>query len=101
MPETSATSASGQVAQLEPIDVNGKTYERIAMRTHMVKFDDDLDALVREYVLPIAQPGDWIALSEKVVSVAQNNVRHISDVKPRWLAKLIVKGVKKYPEEIA
>jgi hypothetical protein len=101
MPETPASSATGPVAELKPIEVEGKTYERVAVRTRMVKFGDDLDALVKEYAAPLAKPGDWIALSEKVVSVCQNNVRHISDVKPHWLAKLIVKGVKKYPEDIA
>jgi hypothetical protein len=88
-------------AQLKPIDVDGKTFERVAVRTRMVKFGDDLDALVGEYAKPLAKPGDWIALSEKVVSVCQNNVRHISTVKVSWLARLIVKGVKKYPEDIA
>lgn len=86
---------------LKPIEVEGKTYERVALRTRVVKFGDDIDALVREYASPLVQPGDWIALSEKVVSVGQNNARHISTVKVRWLARLIVKGVKKYPEDIA
>src|SRR5207253_2257841 len=88
-------------APLKPIVVDGKTYERVAVRTRMVKFGESLDELVAEYAKPLAEPGDWIALSEKVVSVCQNNVRHMSTVKPRWLAKLIVKGVKKYPEDIA
>ncbi len=101
MPETPASSATGPVAPLKPIKIEGKTYERLALRTRMVKFGDDVDALVKEYAAPLAKPGDWIALSEKVVSVCQNNVRHISTVKPHWLAKLIVKGVKKYPEDIA
>lgn len=88
-------------ADLKPLDVEGRTYERIAVRTRMVKFGDDLDALIKDYVTPLARPGDWIALSEKVVSVCQNNVRHISTVKVGRLARLIVKGVKKYPEDIA
>lgn len=87
--------------QLEPVEIEGRTYERIGVRTRMVAFDDDLDALVREYAAALAKPGDWIALSEKVVSVCQNNARHISTVKVHWLARLIVKGVKKYPEDIA
>ena len=95
------TEATAPVAQLKPVEVEGKTYERLGVRTRMVKFGDSLDDLVKEYGAPLAKPGDWIALSEKVVSVCQNNVRHISTVKPRWLAKLIVKGVKKYPEDIA
>jgi hypothetical protein len=88
-------------ATLAPVEIEGQTYERIGVRTRMIGFGDDLDALVREYAAPLVQPGDWIALSEKVVSVCQNNARHISTVKVRWLARLIVKGVKKYPEDIA
>ena len=87
--------------RLAPMDVEGQTYERFGVRTRMVGFGDDLDALVREYASQLYRPGDWIALSEKVVSVCQNNARHISTVKVRWLARLIVKGVKKYPEDIA
>lgn len=92
---------SDTVAQLAPVEVEGRTYERVAVRTRMVEFGDDIDALVRDYAAPLVQPGDWVALSEKVVSVAQNNVRHISTVKIGWLARLIVKGVKKYPNDIA
>ena len=88
-------------ATLAPMEIEGRTYERIGIRTRMVAFGDDLDALVREYAGPLVKPGDWIALSEKVVSVCQNNARHISTVKVHWLARLIVKGVKKYPEDIA
>jgi F420-0:Gamma-glutamyl ligase. len=88
-------------ATLAPVEIEGRTYERIGIRTRMVAFGDDLDALVREYAGPLVKPGDWIALSEKVVSVCQNNARHISTVKVHWLARLIVKGVKKYPEDIA
>lgn len=101
MAQTPTPPAPGPAAPLKPIEVDGKTYERVAVRTRMVKFGDSVDELIKEYAAPLMQPGDWIALSEKVVSVCQNNVRHISDVKPHWLAKLIVKGVKKYPEDIA
>ena len=50
--------------------------------------------------MPKKQKGDWLAISEKVVSVCQNNVRHISTVKAGFLAKFIVKFVKKYPKDI-
>ncbi|MBI2623668.1 MAG: hypothetical protein HYW65_03815 [Candidatus Liptonbacteria bacterium] len=75
-------------------------YERIPVRTHRIAFGESLFAVLARYALPLTQKGDWIAISEKVVSVAQNNVRHISTVKAGWLAKLIVKGVKKYPNDI-
>ncbi len=81
-------------------DVNGKTYERKAIKTRLLNFNDDLFGAIQEFVLPQKKNGDWLAISEKVVSVCQNNVRHISSVKAGFLAKLIVKFVKKYPNDI-
>lgn len=79
----------------------GKTvYERIPIKTHLIGFGEDLAALMERYAMPRTRPGDFAAISEKVVSVCQNNVRHIATVKAGWLAKLIVKGVKKYPNDI-
>jgi F420-0:gamma-glutamyl ligase len=89
------------VVRLKPIEVDGRTFERLGVRTRMVEFGDDIESLAKEYVPGVSKPGDWIALSEKVVSVGQNNARHISTVKIGWLARLIVKGVKKYPNDIA
>jgi hypothetical protein len=86
---------------LPTVEVGGRSFQRWGVRSHKVAFGDDLMELIRTYALPAYQPGDWIALSEKVVSVCQNNVRHISTVRERWLAKLIVKGVTKYPKDIA
>ncbi|MHB8710588.1 MAG: coenzyme F420-0:L-glutamate ligase [Minisyncoccota bacterium] len=79
--------------------VHGVPYERIAIKTHLILFGEDLVEILKKYVRPELKSGDWIALSEKVVSVTQNNVRHISTVKISWLANLIVKGVKKYPDD--
>lgn len=82
------------------IKVNGLNYQRNAVKTRLFKFNDDLFKAIEEYVVPQKQAGDWLAISEKVVSVCQNNVRHISSVKAGFLAKLIVKFVKKYPDDI-
>jgi len=79
---------------------NGLTYERKAIKTRMLNFNDDLFKAIEDYVMPQKEEGDWLAISEKVVSVCQNNVRHISTVKAGFLAKLIVKFVKKYPKDI-
>jgi len=66
----------------------------------MITFGEDLIEIMEKYVVPQKKEGDFVAISEKVVSVCQNNVRHISDVKISWLAKFIVKGVKKYPNDV-
>ncbi len=82
------------------ITLDNNRYERIPVRTHRIEFGESLPATLTRYAMPVAQKGDWIAISEKLVSVSQNNVRHISTVRPGWLAQLIVKGVKKYPNDI-
>ncbi len=81
-------------------EVDGITYERQAVKTSLLHFNDDLLEAIRDSVAPQIQKGDWLAISEKVVSVCQNNARHISTVKAGFLAKLIVKFVKKYPDDI-
>ncbi len=82
------------------ISINNHTYERISIKTHLIQFGEDLLLPIQKYVLPKFKEGDWIAISEKAVSVCQNNVRHISTVKAGLLSKIIVKGVKKYPNDI-
>ena len=82
------------------VKIGGLNYERKTVKTHLLKFNEDLFKVIEEFVLPQIQRGDWLAISEKVVSVCQNNVRHISSVKAGFLAKLIVKFVKKYPNDI-
>lgn len=82
------------------IKIGQTSYLRIPVKTHKVEFGESMLELIKKYAKSELKPGDWIALSEKVVSVCQNNVRHISTVKAGWLAKNIVKGVKKYPNDI-
>ena len=82
------------------VSLQNNTYERIPIKTHLISFGEDLLSIIQKYVLPNFKEGDWIAVSEKVVSVCQNNVRHISTVKAGFLAKILVKGVKKYPNDI-
>ena len=85
---------------MKDININNITFERVPVKTHMITFGEDMIEIMKKYVLPQYQKGDFVAISEKVVSVCQNNVRHISDVKISWLAKFIVKGVKKYPNDV-
>lgn len=88
------------IRDIVPFSKDGRTYPRRAVRTQMIRFGEDLIGVLRREIGEQKLPGEWVAISEKVVSVAQNNVRHISTVKAGWLAKLIVKGVKKYPNDI-
>jgi len=82
------------------IEVDGKKYKRIPVKTHLISIKEPLDDIFVQQVKPLIKPGDWIAISEKVVTISQGRVVHISVVKPSRLAKMIVKGVKKYENDI-
>ena len=78
------------------ITVDGVSYDRFPIKSRLIWFGEDLFRILQENVKPFYQDGDWVALSEKLISVCGNNVRHISTVKVSPLARLIVKGVKKH-----
>ena len=77
--------------------VDGVTYEERPIKMpRLVWFGEDLHAVLREYVLPHYKEGEWLVISEKIISVSENLVRHISTVKVGWLARFITLGVKKH-----
>jgi hypothetical protein len=63
-------------------------------------FGEDLTGVIEQYAGGQITPKSVICLSEKFVTICQNNVRHIDTVKDGWLARLIVKYVTKYPNDI-
>ena len=79
------------------ITVDGVRYDRVPIKVaQVIEFGQDLNATLEKYVKPYFQKGDWLAVSEKLVSISENRVRHISTVKVTWLARLVTKGVKKH-----
>ena len=79
------------------ITVHGVAYDRYAIRVpRLIKFGESLEGVLNEFVKPHVKQGDWVAVSEKIVSISDNLVRHISTVKVTWLARFIVLGVKKH-----
>lgn len=82
------------------VEVDGRTYERIVVKTHLVHVKEPLLDVLHQYVAPVIQPGDVVALSEKLVAICQGRVIHRSLIKPGFLAKVIVKGVTKYENDV-
>ena len=80
--------------------LDGRQFERRPIVTHKVMFGEDLAGVINTYAASFLTPTSVICLSEKFVTICQNNVRHIDDVKDSWLARLIVKYVTKYPNDI-
>jgi hypothetical protein len=94
------TAVSSEVSWQEPKVVGSRTYERAAVRTHLVHVKEPLVEVLRTYVAPVFQPGDFLVLSEKFVAITQGRVIHRSLVRPGLLARLLVKGVTKLKDDV-
>ncbi len=89
--------ATSTAQPAKAITVNGVTYERIPVKvSEVIPFGEKLETTLKKYLMPHVTPGDWVALSEKLVAISENRVRHISTVKVSLLARIITKGVKKH-----
>lgn len=77
------------------LEVNGRVYERYGMKTHFVEEGEDYIELIRQYVAPFVQEGDILSISEKVISICQQNVIHMEDMKLSAITKLMSKFGKK------
>jgi hypothetical protein len=86
--------------QPKPITVANQQYLRFPVKTHLIHIKESIDPLIERLVVPNKKPGDWLALSEKFVAIAQGRVIHESVVRAGWLARLLVKGVRKYKDDI-
>jgi hypothetical protein len=84
-----------------PVELDGHVWERTLVHTHLIHIKEPLEPLLDEQVRPLLKEGDWVAMSEKVVAISEGRVVHYSVVRPGPLAKLIVKGTRKYEHDVA
>jgi hypothetical protein len=92
--------ATEDVTWQEASVVRGRTYDRAAVRTHLVHVKEPIIDVLQQYVTPVFQPGDFLVLSEKLVAITQGRVIHRSLVRPGLLARLLVHGVTKLKDDV-
>lgn len=79
------------------IEVDGATYERYPIKTHVVTEKDDIRDVAEKYAKENMQEGDILFISEKCVACTQKRAIPMEEIKPRPLAKLLCKFVYKSP----
>lgn len=79
------------------IIVDGKQYDRYAIKTHYIQVNENYIDIIRQYVSDIYQDGDIIAISEKIISLCQGKVLYKKDIKVSRLAKFLSKFVNVTP----
>lgn len=81
------------------IQVNNKTYLRYPIKTHLITRDDDLSNIIKKYIIPKYQDNDILMISERIVAIMQGRLIHQDKIKETWLAKFLIKFVKKWPND--
>lgn len=69
----------------------GSEFERFAIQTHFVKQGESYLELINKYVMPFYEKGDVLSISEKVISMCQDNTVSKKDVKLGFWAKFLSK----------
>jgi hypothetical protein len=79
------------------IEVDGVTYNRYPIKTHVITDKDTVGAVLAAYAKPILQDGDVVFISEKAVACTQRRAIPMKEIHPRWLARMLCKFVYKTP----
>lgn len=82
------------------IEVDGILYERIPVKTHVIKYGDDIVEVVDSYTKDLLIDGDYVFISEKCVACTQNRAIPLKNIKPSLLATFLSKFVTKTPHGI-
>lgn len=81
----------------EIIEVDGKKYRRLPVKTHVITDSDQIEDVVTKYAVPNLQDGDILFITEKIVACTQHRAIPMKDIKPRRLAVFLSKFVVKTP----
>ncbi len=74
-------------------------FSRFPYKTHLLHIKEDPRPFFDDIKNNFYQDGDFIAVSEKFIAVSEGRLIHRSLIKPSLLAKILVKGVKKYEND--
>lgn len=87
----------GKVASTTDRTVDGATWRRLMIRTHVIQPGEDIAAIVERYVHQYLRPEDWVFVGQKAVSISQHRLVYERAVRPRSLAVLLSRHVRKTP----
>lgn len=83
------------------IEVDGKQYQRLPIKTHLITDKDNIVDVAEKYGKPVIESADDILfISEKCVACTQKRAIPLADIKPRKLAVKLSAHVTKTPHGI-
>lgn len=90
-----AAAAQANEGKSLEVAVDGVTYERIPIKTHVVMRDDVLLDVVQKYAGALVRDGDVLFVTEKIVGITQGRAFPLEEIQPRKLAVTLSKYVTK------
>lgn len=81
----------------ECITVDGSTYRRLCIKTHVITDQDNIADVAQKYAGELLRPGDILFITEKAVACTQHRAIPLEEIHPRPLATLLSKFVLKTP----
>ena len=75
--------------------VDGRTFERVPIRTPVLMPGDDIPTVIRTNAGPQLRPGDTVVLSESAVAIMQGRARDWRTIHPGRLARFLSARVAK------
>lgn len=81
----------------ELIEVDGVSYARLPIQTHVVTAEDSIPDVAEQYAKAHLQEGDILFISEKCVACSQKRAVPLTEIHPRPLARFLCKFVYKSP----
>jgi F420-0:gamma-glutamyl ligase-like protein len=79
--------------------VNDQVFDRFPLWTKIVKPEDDLKEVIREFAEKYFDRDDILVISERMVAITQGRLIHESKIKAGFFAKILIKFVKKWPND--
>ncbi len=79
------------------VEINGKRYLRIPIKTRLIKRGDDLIQIIKETTKEILQENDIITISESAIACSQGRAIPIKEIKVSLLARFLWRFVRKVP----
>lgn len=79
------------------IEVDGITWRRLPIKTHVITNDDDIAEVIDRYSAEQRRPDDWVTVSEKVVAITQGRAIPESEIKIGLLASCLWRFVHNSP----
>ena len=81
--------------------INGVSYQRLPIKTHLITKDDDIVEVAYQYGAPVmTDKDDVLFISEKCVACSQGRAIPLADIHPRKLATWLSGHVTKTPHGI-